>query len=580
MPQLVGVGRLLRSARATTALTTINGTPIATSDIIAWLDAAPASGPILIPDLVAAGWSNPSGGYEQGNSGVGTRAYEDLDAGEIAPVGARRIDHANATDYGFGAAGIQWLPTEADGSTQISGIDGIQVRGTATNQVTKADGTSVWTSSNATLVTGLSLGVLNGFSLESTATSGRHIGIQSASTTNPHRMAGSCVYRRENSEQFIQFNNQSGHINFDLNSLSVSGSSGMEGYVIQLAQDLFFAEFRTTADRSNSLSYFIPCLITSGTAPKDEVHTTAGLKFSFFGATHIVGPGGTTLPFPGIINNNTGATLLRQAMTPTIAKSAADLGTLGPELVTNGGFDADSDWVKPSDWSIAGGVASADGTGANSLLDQVRSFTSGVLYEVTFTVVSRVSGSVRSRLGNSAFGSSRSAPGTYADHLVSDGNGHIYLQSFSFNGSIDNVSVREVIPNHAFMISWKQPAIWPGAGKGVLVGNNGEILLETTATAGQLRTVVGGFSETWPAGSTTAGAINRIAVSTDATGALRASVNGGAVQTSAQTTYAPSFASLAHGYNPSTGQYFQAAIQQEFLGAREFTDAELQGMSS
>lgn len=60
----------------------------------------------------------------------------------------------------------------------------------------------------------------------------------------------------------------------------------------------------------------------------------------------------------------------------------------GTETVTNGTFDADSDWTKGADWAIASGVASWSGTTANALEQTIAGLTNGDVYELTFTVAS------------------------------------------------------------------------------------------------------------------------------------------------------------------------------------------------
>jgi len=64
-----------------------------------------------------------------------------------------------------------------------------------------------------------------------------------------------------------------------------------------------------------------------------------------------------------------------------------DLDTVeGSDLVTNGGFDTDSDWPKGSaDWTISGGTASFSGS-TIATLDQTLTFVNGETYEVTFTI--------------------------------------------------------------------------------------------------------------------------------------------------------------------------------------------------
>ena len=63
--------------------------------------------------------------------------------------------------------------------------------------------------------------------------------------------------------------------------------------------------------------------------------------------------------------------------------------------VTNGGFDADTDWTKGTGWTIAGGVADNDGSQAgSSALTQNGVFTSGLTYRMTgdFTLASSTFG--------------------------------------------------------------------------------------------------------------------------------------------------------------------------------------------
>ena len=118
----------------------------------------------------------------------------------------------------------------------------------------------------------------------------------------------------------------------------------------------------------------------------------------------------------------------------------------GSELVTNGDFTSDSDWVKGTGWSIADGVASSDGSqSSSSALQAVDILTIGTTYEVTFTVVSRAAGSITARLGTNGVGTTRTATGTYRELITCAGTDDVRMTaSNNFVGSIDNVSVREM----------------------------------------------------------------------------------------------------------------------------------------
>jgi hypothetical protein len=57
-----------------------------------------------------------------------------------------------------------------------------------------------------------------------------------------------------------------------------------------------------------------------------------------------------------------------RAIVSAIVPAAAGGGEPA-ELVVNGGFDADTDWTKGTGWSIAGGVATQDGSDMYANLD-------------------------------------------------------------------------------------------------------------------------------------------------------------------------------------------------------------------
>ena len=121
-------------------------------------------------------------------------------------------------------------------------------------------------------------------------------------------------------------------------------------------------------------------------------------------------------------------------------------GGLGSEKVTNGNFSADSGWTKGTGWTISGGVASIDGSQSGGVfLYQSAGLVTDKVYKVTFDVVTRSAGQVRVNVGGNTTGTYRSATGTFTEYLKSDDTAVFYVQAdSSFNGSIDNVSVREV----------------------------------------------------------------------------------------------------------------------------------------
>tara|TARA_R100000278_G_scaffold122358_1_gene108316 strand:- start:31 stop:1185 length:1155 start_codon:yes stop_codon:yes gene_type:complete len=129
-------------------------------------------------------------------------------------------------------------------------------------------------------------------------------------------------------------------------------------------------------------------------------------------------------------------------------------GSLGGELVINGGFDTDSNWTKNTGWSISGGVASSDGSqSSTSNLVQNNTFDTSTLitdfYLIRYTVTVNT-GSISFGSGN--LGQSHTSSGTY--YIIgtpATGAGNInFTASATFTGTVDNVSVRKINGNHAF----------------------------------------------------------------------------------------------------------------------------------
>lgn len=132
---------------------------------------------------------------------------------------------------------------------------------------------------------------------------------------------------------------------------------------------------------------------------------------------------------------------------------------IGPERVTNGVFDADTDWTKGLVWTIAGGVASIDGSQAatsqlyqNSVVDHTNE---SLLYKVTFDVT-RSAGSWAVYLCNGGWANPVSTTSwqTITGSLVyylspySTGaiNGRVLIAAnSSFIGTFDNISVKQYL---------------------------------------------------------------------------------------------------------------------------------------
>ena len=123
------------------------------------------------------------------------------------------------------------------------------------------------------------------------------------------------------------------------------------------------------------------------------------------------------------------------------------------ELVTNGGFETDSNWTKASGVSILAGTLNIPaGSGVNTY----QSLQSNIskLYKLTFTVLNYVSGTIKIGLGGSVnYFISASANGTYSANVkFGDTTNLIFINnSLSFVGSVDNISITEISPLPTFV---------------------------------------------------------------------------------------------------------------------------------
>ncbi|MBU0598824.1 hypothetical protein KKF61_07630 [Patescibacteria group bacterium] len=123
------------------------------------------------------------------------------------------------------------------------------------------------------------------------------------------------------------------------------------------------------------------------------------------------------------------------------------IGASQTEKITNGGFDADTDWTKLLGATIAAGVASVT-TASDTFLyeDNIVGGNDGKMYRITFTVSNYSSGNVRFIMGGEVVGTQRSANGTYTQEVLNVGTStRLSIQGVSsFTGDIDDVSVTQI----------------------------------------------------------------------------------------------------------------------------------------
>jgi len=117
------------------------------------------------------------------------------------------------------------------------------------------------------------------------------------------------------------------------------------------------------------------------------------------------------------------------------------------ELVTNGTFDTDSDWIKGTGWTISDGKAHCDGSQTgNSHLYQTNVYTLRKRYRFKVTISNYSAGTVKFSTGSQASGTFNSN-GVKIFDVTPHTYNNVYLSANStFIGSIDNASVTEIPP--------------------------------------------------------------------------------------------------------------------------------------
>ena len=174
------------------------------------------------------------------------------------------------------------------------------------------------------------------------------------------------------------------------------------------------------------------------------------------GATRYLQIGGDVSSFDFAVNSisvrelpGNHATQSTSTARPTLAVTGTTPATLGSELVTNGTFDTSSDWTLGTGWTITGGEATA-ATAPGSNLDQSLTTTAGKYYVVEYSITSYTSGDIRFRFTGVANinGVLRSSVGTFSEVVFASSVNNVLRFTDAgggFTGSIDNVSVKEVI---------------------------------------------------------------------------------------------------------------------------------------
>ena len=126
----------------------------------------------------------------------------------------------------------------------------------------------------------------------------------------------------------------------------------------------------------------------------------------------------------------------------------------GVQQIVNGSFDTDTNWNKASGVTISDGKANAAfGSSGNILRQSLVTFDANKTYKYEFTISNYVSGNLKFASFIGAV--NESGNGTYVGYGKPNGTGVNNMILFgSFEGSIDNCSVREVGQNWTLATGW------------------------------------------------------------------------------------------------------------------------------
>ena len=226
----------------------------------------------------------------------------------------------------------------------------------------------------------------------------------------------------------------------------VASGNGAAGASQELKQD-----GTVTIGKTYEFSYEIKNYVSGSVGLYNDVVDSGGYNSGngVYTGTFVASINQTRLRALIAFNGDVTNIVIQEVLTDDVPRidytgSTFDIPVLGDELVVNGDFATDSNWVKQNGWSIANGVATFDKnnySGGSSNLYQTI-MTVGKEYVLTFDIVDYVEGNFRV-LGVSGVWS---ANGTYSVKFTAS-FAQLYLNvnpAISTILSIDNVSVKEV----------------------------------------------------------------------------------------------------------------------------------------
>lgn len=122
---------------------------------------------------------------------------------------------------------------------------------------------------------------------------------------------------------------------------------------------------------------------------------------------------------------------------------------LGADLISNGGFDSDTVWIKGVGWTIGGGVASATNVNTAAALVQGIAIAAATTYKIRIEVSNYVGGVCQIWLGAVYSGVEINGNGVFTAEVTTGdplASSTLSLEGYTnFTADLDNITVKEIL---------------------------------------------------------------------------------------------------------------------------------------